>query len=217
MLRIGGLIIDFFFKKKVTVFVLHNNSQQTPFYVNVDECALYTLPDTAVQRNGKPLFVPDFAVPCALNAHVAIRISRLGRSVSERFARRYWDAVSLSAHFVAIPLLEQAQREGLPWSTATGFDSAVHIGDFLSKDTLFTTEKQLAFRMTTSSGQQLLGIIPDVEAVASAAISRISRFYMIRNGDIILLPATSPGCEAVIGTRIEGLISDIQVLGFNVK
>ena len=201
----------------MTVFVLHNNSRQTTFNSNVDECALYTLPDTAIQRNGKPMFVPDFAIPCAFNAHVALRISRLGRSVSERFAYRYWDAVSLAAHFVAISLLEQAQREGLPWATATGFDSAVPVGNFLDKDALLTTDGQLTYRMTSSAGQLMSGIIPDMERVASAAIARISRFYMIRNGDIILLPASSPHCEAVIDSHIDGMITGTRVLGFNVK
>lgn len=216
-LSVEGLFLGNNHKNHVTVFVLHNNSPQSPFNVNVKDCALYTLPDTAVQRNGKPMFVPDFAVPCTFHAHVALRLCRLGRSVSPRFAHRYWDAASVVAHFVATPLLEQAQREGLPWSCATGFDNALPVGDFVAKEALLAADPQLAHRIVTSAGQQLENTMPDVENIASEAIARISEFYMIRNGDVVLLPATGEGCSAVIDSHLEGFIAGNRVLSYNIK
>lgn len=201
----------------MTVFVLHNKQPQSPLLTEIGDCALYTLPDTAVQRKGKPMFVPDFAEPCTFNVHVALRLCRLGRSISQRFAHRYWDAATVMAHFVATPLLATAQENGLPWSCATGFDNALPLGEFVEKEALLAADEQLHYTVATSAGQEVAGCMPNIEALSAAAIARISRFYMIRTGDVVLLPSSADACEAHINSHVEGSIAGHSVLSFNIK
>lgn len=200
----------------MTVFVLHNISE----HLALNGCGtevLYTLPDTALQRNGKPVFIPDFAMPCEMTVHLALRISRLGRTVSPRFAYRYWDAATVVPHFVAKEMLLEAQRQGLPWSAATGFDSALPVGNFIAKEDLLAADGVIAYGIQTSDGAEMKGTAQDVETLAASAIARISKYYMVRNGDMILLPAPVNGYCPSINTHVEGYVGDHRVLAFNIK
>ena len=85
----------------MNILALHNNYPATTLS-NVDSYVCYTLPETAVQKNGKPVFLPDYANPAALEVHLAIRICRLGRSISMRFAHRYYDAITALPHFFSM-------------------------------------------------------------------------------------------------------------------
>lgn len=215
--RTSSVFYTLYIKYPVTVFVLHNNSENFAFNKNVEACALYTIPDTALQRNGKPVFIPDFAIPCEMSVHLAVRISRLGRTISQRFAHRYWDAATVVPHFVALEMLREAQYQGLPWSVATGFDASLAVGDFVAKDALYEPDGSIVYTLRTTSGEVLEGVVPDADAFASAAIARISKYYMVRNGDLVLFPSATAGCTPQINTHVEGSIAHQRVLAFNVK
>ena len=49
-------------------------------------------PDSALLLPGRPLFYPDFGGDWHACLFLAIRINRLGKSVSEKFAPRYYDS-----------------------------------------------------------------------------------------------------------------------------
>lgn len=51
--------------------------------------------DSALGRDGQPWFVPDFGSQWRWKVMLAVRVSRLGKSISEKFAMRYVDAMTL--------------------------------------------------------------------------------------------------------------------------
>ncbi|EJW95300.1 2-hydroxyhepta-2,4-diene-1,7-dioate isomerase, fumarylacetoacetate hydrolase family protein, partial [gut metagenome] len=65
--------------------------------------SVLTVPDTALLIQKRPFFIPDFTQDCRAQLCAVIRITRLGRSIGERFVPRYYQAeqISLGVHFVA--------------------------------------------------------------------------------------------------------------------
>lgn len=59
------------------------------------EGRLRVLPDSALGRNRQPWFVPDFGDNWRASTAMAVRIGRLGKGVRLKFARRYFDAMTL--------------------------------------------------------------------------------------------------------------------------
>ena len=53
------------------------------------------LADSALQKTGKPFFVPDFADRFVGSTHVCAHISRLGKNIAKRFSERYYEQVGL--------------------------------------------------------------------------------------------------------------------------
>ena len=58
-------------------------------------------PDTALLRNNDPFYIPDFSREVHYECELVVRINRVGRAISERFAHRYYDEVGLGIDFTA--------------------------------------------------------------------------------------------------------------------
>jgi len=86
------------------------------------EPVIFTKPDTALVRNNQPFYIPDFSTDIHYEAELVLRISKLGKNIHERFARRYYDAIGLGIDFTARDLQNKAKEKGLPWALAKGFD-----------------------------------------------------------------------------------------------
>ena len=53
---------------------------------------IFLKPDTAILKDGKPFFLPDFSQNMEYETELVVRICRLGRNISTKFAPRYYDA-----------------------------------------------------------------------------------------------------------------------------
>lgn len=198
----------------MTIIVLHNNFPNLSFN-NISESVFYTLPETVQQKNGKPFFIPEFAEPCQMELHFAVRISRLGRNISERFAHRYFDAATVVPHFFAPSLLEDAQKNGLPWSTAMGFDASMPIGDFLPLNP--EEVQQQSFHLTVDGEEVMKGSTADMLQTVDATIAKVSRYYTLRRGDLLLMGTSQNPVSIELNHRVETFLNDENVLSFNVK
>ena len=50
--------------------------------------------DSAVARSGQPWFLPDFGLNWRWRGAVALRVSRLGKGIAEKYVSRYYDAAT---------------------------------------------------------------------------------------------------------------------------
>ena len=53
---------------------------------NPEELEIDVIPDSAIQKSGKPFFVPDFASRFQFSAAAAVHVCRLGKNIAQRFA-----------------------------------------------------------------------------------------------------------------------------------
>ncbi len=206
----------------MTIFTVYNNfnafwDNKTPNNALLESVPIVNaLPDTALLRGGKPFFIPDFANPCTCQSGLAIRICRLGRSISPRFAHRYYDAVTVGVTFTAKNLLQQCRENGLPWSVCTGFDGSASVGEFIP----LSEEMSLAQAEFTllEDGQPVQSCsMKGARFTAEEIIGYVSRFHLLRQGDVIFLGFPAQPVEARMNTRLTASLAGRQVLGFNVK
>ena len=174
------------------------------------------LPETAQLRNERPLFLPDFANPASVSLYLAVRICRLGRSISERFAHRYYDAATVIPHF-SVPLAPNGQSADseLPFVATQGFDNALPTGHYLPID-----RDQLAacsFSLSVDGQEQLNGLGSALRFDADHLIAHLSNYHTVRNGDLLLLGA--PAAQLLIHPekRVETHLNGECVLSFKTK
>ena len=60
-----------------------------------DEPVIFTKADSAILNQGKPFFIPDHLGRIDYETEVVVRICRLGKNIPERFAHRYYDALTI--------------------------------------------------------------------------------------------------------------------------
>ena len=174
------------------------------------------LPETAQLRNERPLFLPDFANPASVSLYLAVRICRLGRSISERFAHRYYDAATVIPHF-SVPLAPNGQSADseLSFAATQGFDNALPTGRYLPID-----RDQLAacsFSLSVDGQEQLNGLGSALRFDADHLIAHLSNYHTVRNGDLLLLGA--PAAQLLIHPekRVETYLNGECVLSFKTK
>ena len=96
-----------------------------------DEPVIFTKADSAILNQGKPFFIPDHLGRIDYETEVVVRICRLGKNIPERFAHRYYDAVTVGIDFTARDLQRDARTKGLPWEMCKGFDGSAVIGQWM--------------------------------------------------------------------------------------
>lgn len=176
---------------------------------------IFTKTDSALLKDGKPFFIPDFTERCDYETELVVRICRLGKSIPERFAHRYYDAVTVGIDFTARDLQERLRSEGLPWELCKGFDGSAAIGRFVPVDP--ATIQNLHFRLDIDGETVQRGHTADMLFRIDEIIAYVSRFFMLRQGDL-LFTGTPAGVGPVrIGQHLEGYLEDEKLLEFNVR
>lgn len=193
----------------------HNKALENPLY-STEEPAVYTLPDTALLKDHRPFFIPDFAHPCTLQTHLVVRICRLGRSISTRFAHRYYDAVTVGVTFTAENLLSELRAKAMPWELAKGFDGAAALGTFLP---LENVAEGLGTSFSVKGGDTLFhsGKGCDVLRSVDEWIAEISQFYTLKQGDFLFTGCPAAPISVSPDTAVTGYIGEQKVLSFNIK
>lgn len=201
---------------KIILFPKLRNKSGESALKGIGQDTFLTLPDTTVLGTKVPFFVPDFAEHCKAHFYVAVRVSRLGRSINRQFAHRYYDAVTLAVHFTAHPLLEDLRREGLPWNEACAFDSASALGAFQLLDG--TTDLSAITGSFSLNGNIVATLPPlDVAEEVDRLVEVSSAVQMYRQGDVLLLGKVGEGVQVAIDDHLSASLNGKQVLSFNVK
>lgn len=82
------------------------------------EPVIFMKPDSALLKDSKPFFIPDFCEQVDYETELVVRISRLGKNIAERFASRYYDAVTVGIDFTARDLQRKSVRKASPGNSA---------------------------------------------------------------------------------------------------
>lgn len=178
-----------------------------------EEPVIFTKADSALLKSGKPFFVPDFMGRIDYETEIVVRICRLGKGIPERFAHRYYDAVTVGIDFTARDVQKKAKDLGRPWTIAKGFDGSAVIGNWVDKESLSDIQN-LHFRLDKNGETVQQGFTGDMLFRVDEIIAYISRFFTLKTGDL-LYTGTPVGVGPVQpGDHLEGYLQDKKVLDF---
>lgn len=181
-----------------------------------DDPVIFTKADSSLLKDRKPFFIPDELGTIEYEAEIVVRICRLGKSISERFASRYYDAVTVGIDFTARDLLRKLSQQGLPWDMSKSFDGAAALGEWVSKDK-FLDIQRLRFHLDVNGETKQEGCTNDMIYKVDEIISYISRFFTLKTGDLIYTGCPTSGFPVHINDRLEGYIEERKVLDLHCK
>lgn len=180
------------------------------------EPVIFLKPDSALLKDGKPFFIPDFSKQIDYETELVVRICRLGKNIAPRFAHRYYDAVTVGIDFTARDLQRKFRAEGKPWELCKGFDNSAVIGDFVSVDR-FKDIQNLDFHLNIDGNKVQQGNTRDMIFKIDDIIAYVSQFYTLKIGDL-LYTGTPVGVGPVsIGQHLEGYLEGEKLLDFYVR
>ena len=189
---------------------LHAN-EQLP-----QEPVIFLKPDSALLKDSKPFFIPDFSKQVDYETELVVRICRLGKNIAPRFAHRYYDAVTVGIDFTARDLQRKYRAEGKPWELSKGFDNSAAIGDFVPVER-FKDVQNLDFHLDIDGNTVQKGNTRDMIFKIDEIIAYVSQFYTLKIGDL-LYTGTPVGVGPVsIGNHLEGYLEGEKLLDFYVR
>ena len=177
-----------------------------------EEPVIFLKADSALLKNGKPFFIPDWAGRVDYEAELVVRICRLGKGIPVRFAHRYYDAVTVGIDFTARDLQQKARSQGLPWTICKGFDGSAVTGEWCIVNG--EEKREMTFHLDVNGQTVQRGNTADMLFSVDELISYLSRFFTLRTGDLIFT-GTPVGVGPVkIGDHLEGYLAEERVLDF---
>ena len=189
-------------------YIQHNKELDGTLY-KPEHPVIFTKADSALLKDRKPFFIPDDMGRIDYEGELVVRICRLGKAIPERFAHRYYDAVTVGLDFTAREMQEKARREGLPWTICKGFDGSAIIGEWLPVD---GDVQSLHFRLDKNGTTVQQGFAGDMLYSVDSLIAYISRYFTLKTGDL-LFTGTPVGVGPVaIDDYLEGYIEGQRVL-----
>lgn len=196
-------------------YVGYNKALNEPL-LKRDDPVIFTKADSSLLKDRKPFFIPDELGTIEYEAEIVVRVCRLGKSISERFASRYYDAVTVGIDFTARDLLRKLSQQGLPWDMSKSFDGAAVLGEWISKDK-FLDIQRLRFHLDVNGETKQEGCTSDMIYKVDEIISYISRFFTLKTGDLIYTGCPVSGTPVHINDRLEGYIEERKVLDLHCK
>lgn len=149
------------------------------------------LTDASLLQSGKPFFIPSDNHDYEAFPSVAIRISRLGKSIPARFAHRYFSQATIGLNIRDMDRLRELSQAGLPWAEAVAFDYSAPIGTMVDAETVFDPRSRIEIDLCDTEGNPVCGQViyrtSDLIADVYSVIEMLSQRFTLKEGDIIFV------------------------------
>lgn len=181
-----------------------------------DDLVFFMKPDTALLQKNHPFFYPDFSEDVHHEVEVVIRICKHGKHIEERFAHKYFDSVGIGIDFTARDVQKKCKEKGLPWEKAKAFDQSApaskvkplsEVGDI----------NNLNFHLDINGETVQKGNTSDMIYSCSAIIAEVSKYVMLKKGDLIFTGTPAGVGPVKIGDNLQAYLEGELLLDFNVR
>lgn len=180
------------------------------------EPVVFMKPDTALLRNNKPFFIPDFTEELHYETELIVKINRLGKSIAPKYAHRYYSEIGLGVDFTARDVQRRLKNEGKPWEISKAFDNSAVIGDFIPVEKLGNVQDiRFSLQLNGTTVQQ--GHSADMIFPIDELIAYVSCFFTLKIGDILFTGTPAGVGKVAVDDRLEGFIFDTKMFDFKVK
>lgn len=180
------------------------------------EPLIFLKPDTAILRNGKPFYHPDFSDNIHHEIELVLKIGRNGRHIQPEFAASYITHIGLGIDFTARDLQDKLKKAGQPWELAKGFDHSAVLGDFVEVDH-FKDFRNINFGLKKNGEWVQRGNTRDLIFSFESVICYVSKFFTLKVGDYIFTGTPEGVSKIAQGDRLEGFLEDQSLLTCAVK
>lgn len=181
-----------------------------------DEPVIFMKPKSAMLQPHAPFYYPEFTNELHYECELVLRISKNGKYIQDKFASKYYDAITTGIDFTARDIQTELKAKGLPWEKAKSWDNSAVIGKWVplaevknKKDINFGLYKNQELVQKGSSAS----MIHDFDSI----VAYISNFFSVNIGDVIFTGTPAGVGEVVVGDELEGMLEDTSMFKLEVK
>lgn len=176
---------------------------------------IFMKPDTALLKENKPFYHPDFSVDIHHEIEIVLKISKEGKNIDPKFASRYFEEFALGIDFTARDIQQEHKEKGLPWELAKSFDHSAPVSAFLPKTNF--KEASLQFHLDVNGETRQRGNTANLLFSFEYLIVFVSKFITLKKGDLLFTGTPKGVAKVQIGDHLEGYLENEKLLDFYVK
>ena len=180
------------------------------------EPVVFIKPDSAILPKEQDFYIPEFSNEIHYEVEVLVKIKKVGKHISKKFAHTYYDEVGLGIDFTARDLQSQLKQKGLPWEKAKGFDGAAVVGKWISKNKYENVDK-LGFSLLKNGEKVQNGDTSLMLWKIDELISYVSTYFMLKKGDILFTGTPAGVGKVSPNDYLSGTLEGEEMFAINVK
>ena len=180
------------------------------------EPVVFLKPDSSILKNNKPFFLPDFSSEVHYEVEVIVKIDRLGKGISAKFAPRYYHEVTVGIDITARDLQNQFSKNGLPWELSKSFDGSAPLGKFVPVSA-FKDIENVNFRLEINDKTVQNSNTSDMIFGINEIVSFVSRYFTLKTGDLIFTGTPSGVGPLKRSDHLVAYLEDKPLLDFMIR
>lgn len=180
------------------------------------EPVVFLKPDSSILKNNKPFFLPGFSLMIQYEAEIVVKISKLGKGISAKYAHRYYDEITLGIDITARDIQNRNSAGGLPWELSKCFDGAAPLGRFIPVSSVKDINN-IDFRLEINDKIVQQGNSSDMIFNINDIIEYVSQFFTLKTGDLIFTGTPSGVGPLKKNDNLVAYLGDEPLLDFMIK
>ncbi len=181
-----------------------------------EEPVVFLKPDSSLLKNNKPFFLPGFSENIHYEVEVVVKISKLGKGISSKFAPRYYDELTLGIDITARDLQSRLGKAGMPWELSKCFDGAAPVGTFIPVNSLKSVD-DLNFRLEINGKVVQQSNTSDMIFGINKIVEYVSKFFTLKTGDLIFTGTPSGVGKLKRNDNLVACLGEKPLLDFVIK
>lgn len=177
---------------------------------------VFIKPDSAILPNGQDFYIPEFTKEVHHEVEVLVKIKKVGKHISPKFAPSYYDEIGLGIDFTARDLQSELKSQGLPWEKAKGFDGSAVIGKWVDKSK-FKDLNNLDFSLLKNGAEVQKGNTALMLWKLDELIAYVSKFFMLKKGDIIFTGTPAGVGKIAPNDYLAGLLQGQELFSVKIR
>ena len=192
----------------------HNTELNQPLPA---EPTIFMKPETAILKDKEPFYIPDFSSEMHYELELVVKIDKMGKNISSKFAPRYYSSIGLGIDFTARDLQRKLQAEGKPWELCKAFDNSAVVGHFVSIADMPFSINEIPFTLKKNDKIVQNGNSVNMIFDINSLIEYISKFFTLKTGDLIFTGTPSGVGPVAVDDHLEGFLGEQKLLDCFVK
>ena len=173
-------------------------------------------PKSALLQAHTPFYYPEFTNELHYECELVLRISKNGKYIQDRFASKYYDAVTAGIDFTARDIQTELKEKGLPWEKAKAWDNSAAIGKWIPLQNV-KNKKDLNFCLYKNKELVQQGNSSLMINSFDKVVAYISNYFSVNIGDLVFTGTPAGVGECVVGDELEAFIEDDSLLTIEIK
>lgn len=181
-----------------------------------DEPVIFMKPKSALLQAHTPFYYPEFTNELHYECELVLRVSKNGKYIQDRFANKYYDAVTVGIDFTARDIQNELKEKGLPWEKAKAWDNSAVIGKWVPVANL-KNKKDIQFSLQKNKELVQKGNSSAMISSFDQIVAHISNYFSINIGDLIFTGTPEGVGECVVGDELQGFLEGESMFELEVK